>query len=182
MTGYIIRRVLWIIPVMWAVATITFFLMHAVPGGPFDRERELPPAVMENLNKKYNLDRPLYEQYGLYFWDLLHGDLGNSYRSVNQPVTGLIREGWMTTAQLAAALLLGPTSKGPPTAPRVPPHTTSEIARPRASGRLTSAAMNRESCDPARVASGGHPLFHPLDIGQSGVAGVNVGRAVWHRG
>ena len=106
MTGYIIRRVLWIIPVMWAVATITFFLMHAVPGGPFDRERELPPAVMENLNKKYNLDKPLYEQYGLYFWDLLHGDLGNSYRSVNQPVTGLIREGWMTTAQLGTVAFI----------------------------------------------------------------------------
>ncbi|MDO8691486.1 MAG: ABC transporter permease [Dehalococcoidia bacterium] len=106
MTGYIIRRVLWIIPVMWAVATITFLLMHAVPGGPFDRERELPPAVMENLNKKYNLDKPLYEQYGLYFWDLLHGDLGNSYRSVNQPVTGLIREGWITTAQLGTVAFI----------------------------------------------------------------------------
>ena len=106
MTGYIIRRTLWIIPVLWAVATITFFLMHAVPGGPFDRERELPPQVMENLNKKYNLDKPLYEQYGLYFWDLLHGDLGNSYRSVNQPVTGLIREGWITTAQLGTVAFI----------------------------------------------------------------------------
>ena len=106
MTGYIIRRVLWIIPVMWAVATITFLLMHAVPGGPFDRERELPPEVMENLNKKYNLDKPLYEQYGLYFWDLLHGDLGNSYRSVNQPVTGLIREGWLTTAELGTVAFI----------------------------------------------------------------------------
>ncbi|MDP2673321.1 MAG: ABC transporter permease [Dehalococcoidia bacterium] len=106
MTGYIIRRTLWIIPVLWAVATITFLLMHAVPGGPFDRERELPPQVMENLNKKYNLDKPLYEQYGLYFWDLLHGDLGNSYRSVNQPVTGLIREGWMTTAQLGTVAFI----------------------------------------------------------------------------
>src|SRR3990170_2613829 len=102
MTGYIIRRTLWIIPVLWAVATVTFFLMHAVPGGPFDRERELPPTVIQNLNKKYNLDKPFYEQYGLYFWDLLHGDLGVSYRSTDQPVARLIREGWKVTAQLGA--------------------------------------------------------------------------------
>ena len=106
MTGYIIRRTLWIIPVLWAVATVTFLLMHAVPGGPFDRERELPPQVIANLNKKYNLDKPLYEQYGLYFWDLLHGDLGNSYRNVNQPVTGLIREGWLTTAELGTVAFI----------------------------------------------------------------------------
>ncbi|MDP2949544.1 MAG: ABC transporter permease [Chloroflexota bacterium] len=106
MTGYIIRRTLWIIPVMWAVATITFFLMHAVPGGPFDRERELPPAVMQNLNRKYNLDKPLHEQYGLFFWDLAHGDLGLSFRSANQPVTDLIRDGWKVTAQLGVVAFL----------------------------------------------------------------------------
>ncbi len=114
MTGYIIRRVLWMIPVFWAVATITFFLMHAVPGGPFSQEKELPPAVIENLNKKYNLDKPLYEQYGRYLWDLAHGDLGQSYRSVNQPVLGLIQEGWKVTAQLGGvafvyALVFGMT-------------------------------------------------------------------------
>jgi len=100
MTGYIIRRVLWMIPVLWAVATITFLLMHAVPGGPFSQEKELPPAVIANLNKKYDLDKPLYEQYGRYLWKLAHGDLGQSYRSVNQPVIGLIRDGWTVTAEL----------------------------------------------------------------------------------
>ena len=63
MTGYIIRRVLWTIPVLWAIATITFFLMHAVPGGPFDRDRELPPPIRANLERKYGLDDPLPEQY-----------------------------------------------------------------------------------------------------------------------
>jgi len=106
MTGYIIRRTLWIIPVLWAVATVTFFLMHAVPGGPFDRERELPPSVIENLNRKYNLDKPLYQQYGLFFWDLAHGDLGLSFRSANQPVADLIREGWKVTAQLGVVAFL----------------------------------------------------------------------------
>lgn len=114
MTGYIIRRVLWMIPVLWAVATITFLLMHAVPGGPFSQEKELPPAVIANLNRRYDLDKPLYEQYGRYLWDLAHGDLGQSYRSVNQPVIGLIREGWPVTAQLGGvafvyALVFGMT-------------------------------------------------------------------------
>jgi len=66
MTGYVIRRILWIIPVLWAVATITFFLMHAVPGGPFDQEKRVPPAVLANLNAKYNLDKPIYEQYDVF--------------------------------------------------------------------------------------------------------------------
>src|SRR5262245_49176811 len=99
MTAFIIRRILWTIPVLWAVATITFFLMHAVPGGPFDRERPLPPAVQANLDKKYNLDKPLVEQYVLYFENLLQGDLGTSFRT-QKPVTELIKDGWITTAQL----------------------------------------------------------------------------------
>jgi oligopeptide transport system permease protein len=105
MTGYIVRRVLWIIPVLWAVATITFLLMHAVPGGPFDQEKQVPPAVLANLNAKYNLDKPLIEQYGLFFWDLGHGDLGISFRS-QQPVLDLIKDGWPTTAQLGLTTFL----------------------------------------------------------------------------
>lgn len=127
MSGYVIRRVLWIFPVLWAVATITFFLMHAVPGGPFSSDRPLPPQVIENLNKKYNLDKPIYEQYALYLWDLggptLHEsvlgldlgparlpgpklDLGVSYHSVDQPVGGLIKDGLKATVQLGVVAFL----------------------------------------------------------------------------
>jgi len=113
MTAYIIRRVLWTIPVLWAVATITFFLMHAVPGGPFDRDRPLPAAVQANLNAKYNLDKSLPEQYLLYFKDLVQGDLGTSFRT-QRPVTDLIKDGWVQTAQLglmafAFAMVIGLT-------------------------------------------------------------------------
>jgi len=113
MTAYIIRRVLWTIPVLWAVATITFFLMHAVPGGPFDRDRPLPAAVQANLNAKYNLDKSLPEQYVLYFKDLAQGDLGTSFRT-QQPVVDLIKDGWVQTAQLglmafAFAMVIGLT-------------------------------------------------------------------------
>ena len=111
MTGYVVRRILWMIPVLLAVATITFFLMHAVKGGPFDQEKQLPPAVLNNINAKYNLDKPLYEQYGLFFWDLAHGDLGISFRN-QRPVLDILKDGWPVTAQLgvttfAFALVLG---------------------------------------------------------------------------
>ena len=99
MTAFIIRRILWTIPVLWAVATITFFLMHAVPGGPFDRDRPYPPAVQARLDAKYNLDKPLLEQYVLYFKDLAQGDLGTSFRT-QKPVTELIKDGWVATSQL----------------------------------------------------------------------------------
>ncbi len=105
MTGYLIRRTLWIVPVLWAVATITFFLMHAVPGGPFDREKELPPSVLANLEKRYNLDEPLIKQYGLYLEGLLQGDLGVSFKS-NRQVTAIIQEGFEVTAQLGVVAFL----------------------------------------------------------------------------
>lgn len=99
MTAYAIRRVLWLIPVLWAVATITFFLMHAVPGGPFTQEKKLPEAIVLALNRRYNLDEPLWKQYLLYLWNLLHGDLGLSFRG-DRDVAMLIRDGFFVTAQL----------------------------------------------------------------------------------
>src|SRR3989304_9782867 len=93
MPGSVTRRILWIIPVLWAVATVTFFLMHAVPGGPFDREKELPPGTLLNLEKRYNLDEPLLVQHGLYLKGLAPGDLGLSFK--NKPeVTDIIRDGF----------------------------------------------------------------------------------------
>ncbi len=105
MTGFIIRRILWMIPLLWAVATVTFFLMHAVEGGPFDREKELPLNVLANLEAKYNLDKPLLEQYGLYMWDLVQGDLGLSFET-NREVSTIIREGLEVSAQLGATAFL----------------------------------------------------------------------------
>jgi len=105
MTGYVIRRFLWMIPLLWAVATVTFFLMHAVEGGPFDREKELPANVLANLEKKYNLDEPLLVQYGLYLKGLVQGDLGLSFEN-NREVTTIIREGFEVSAQLGGIAFL----------------------------------------------------------------------------
>ncbi len=99
MLGYVIRRILWMIPLVWAVATITFFLMHLVPGGPFDQEKQLPPAAMANLEKRYNLDEPILKQYSLYLWDLAHGDLGISFRQ-DREVTDILKDGFWVSAQL----------------------------------------------------------------------------------
>jgi len=127
MTGYVIRRVLWILVVIWAIITITFVLMHNVEGGPFSRERELPPNVIAALNHKYGLDKPVFSidvwnsQYGQYIGDLLPfkadfppfktPDLGQSF-SKDQQVSDLIRHGFWVSLQLGVtafifAVLLG---------------------------------------------------------------------------
>jgi oligopeptide transport system permease protein len=60
MIDYAIRRLIWVIPVMIAVAAVTFFLMYRAPGGPWDREKTLPAATIKALDKKFGLDRPLW--------------------------------------------------------------------------------------------------------------------------
>jgi oligopeptide transport system permease protein len=99
MTTYLIRRVLQLIPVLWAVATITFILMHMVPGGPFTQDKQLPANIIAALNHRYNLDEPLWKQYLLYLWNISHGDLGLSFRG-DRDVSQLIRDGFFVTAQL----------------------------------------------------------------------------------
>ena len=99
MTGYVVRRVIWLVPVLWAVATITFILMHAVPGGPFTQEKPLPQSIINALNARYNLNEPLWKQYVLYLWHILHFDLGLSFRG-DRDVAELIRAGFFVTVQL----------------------------------------------------------------------------------
>jgi len=103
---YSIRRLFWIVLVLFVVAFITFSLMHLVPGGPWDREKALAPQVIENLNKRYGLDKPFYEQFGDYLWNLLHGDLGVSYRYQDRGVTEIILEGLPKTATLGGIAFL----------------------------------------------------------------------------
>lgn len=113
MTAYILRRLLVMVPLLWAIATITFFLMHAVPGGPFDNEKPLPPDTVAALERKYNLDGSLMDQYRSFLGGLVQGDLGLSFRQ-DRPVTEVISEGVPESAQLGLcaftfALVLGLT-------------------------------------------------------------------------
>lgn len=105
MARYIIRRLLWMIPVLWFVATITFVLMHMVPGGPWDLEKPVPPAVVRALNEKYGLDQPLHIQYLVFLARVVRGDLGPTYSYQDRPVTEIIRQGLPATAALGAAAL-----------------------------------------------------------------------------
>ena len=99
MAGYAFRRILAFVPLIWAIATITFLLMNAVPGGPFDREKPLPPATKANLEAKYNLDGSLIERYGAFMRSLAKGDLGISFNQ-DRPVVDIIRERLPKTLQL----------------------------------------------------------------------------------
>jgi oligopeptide transport system permease protein len=98
--AYIVRRILWIIPVLFTVSVITFFLMHAVPGGPWDREKQLPQATVDRLNAKYGLDDPIYVQYITWATKFIQGDLGPSYRYTDRTVNDIVADGFWTTVQL----------------------------------------------------------------------------------
>jgi oligopeptide transport system permease protein len=97
---YIARRFLWIIPVLFAVSIITFTLMHAVPGGPWDRDKRLPQATMDRLNEKYGLDQPIYIQYITWAGKFVQGDLGPSYRFIDRTVNDIVGDGILTTVHL----------------------------------------------------------------------------------
>ena len=90
MFRFILRRVLETIPVLLAVATITFFMLKLAPGGPFDDERQVPEAVKAKLLEYYGLDRPWYEQYFMQMAKLVRGDLGFSFKYPNRTVNGVI--------------------------------------------------------------------------------------------
>lgn len=100
MSGYVLRRLLGMIPLLWAVATVTFFLMHAVPGGPFAADGErLQPETIAALEERYGLDAGVAEQYVRFLGGLATGDLGISFQQ-NRPVTDVVAERIGPTVQL----------------------------------------------------------------------------------
>jgi oligopeptide transport system permease protein len=101
MLSFILRRLASAIPTLFLIITIAFFLMRVAPGGPFDLERPLEAKVMDNLNRIYKLDRPLWEQYWLYLSALMRGDLGPSFYYRDFSVAELLGRG------LPVSMLLG---------------------------------------------------------------------------
>ena len=90
MWSYTLRRLLAAIPTLLAVISVCYFLLHATPGGPFDSERQVSAAVLANLQAKYHLDLPVWQQYLLYLKSLLQGDLGASFRYADWSVNDLV--------------------------------------------------------------------------------------------
>ena len=106
MWSYTLRRVLSTLPTMLAVISICYFLLHATPGGPFDSERQVSAAVLANLQAKYHLDLPLWQQYLMYLQSLLHGDLGASFRYADWSVNDLVANALPVSAAIGGGSLI----------------------------------------------------------------------------
>ena len=105
MAKYILKRIATSIITLWAVITITFFMLRLLPGGPFTGERNIPEAIMQNLEVKYGLDKPLFEQYGLYLKNLLQGDLGESMKYAGKEVSEIISYSFPSSAKLGVVVI-----------------------------------------------------------------------------
>ncbi len=106
MFSYIVKRILNAVAVLWVVITITFFLMHAIPGGPFTAEKSLPPVVLHSIEERYKLNDPLYKQYGDYLTNLLQGDLGPSFKYPGRTVNDIIKDGFPVSFELGMEAIL----------------------------------------------------------------------------
>lgn len=107
MFAYALRRIAGLVPTLFVLVTLSFFIIRLAPGSPFDQEQQLPAAVRANLDAAYGLDAPLLTQYGRYLAGAVQGDLGPSFRYKDYAVTELIGAGLplSLTIGLAAAVL-----------------------------------------------------------------------------
>ena len=108
MRNYFIKRFIQSLLTVILIASVTFFMMHSIPGGPFTRERPVPDEIMRALNAKYNLDAPLIVQYYDYMKGLVTFDLGPSFSKIGVSVNELIATGFPVTGRigLLAALFI----------------------------------------------------------------------------
>jgi ABC-type dipeptide/oligopeptide/nickel transport system permease component len=106
MLKFIVKRILWALVTIWAIISITFIIMHSIPGDPFAREGSMPEAVYQNLRSFYNLDEPLYIQYGLYLKQIAQFDFGPSLKSNTLTVNDYIANGFPVSLQLGAQALI----------------------------------------------------------------------------
>jgi oligopeptide transport system permease protein len=112
MLVFLVRRLLTIFATLLVLATITFFLLRVVPGGPFDSDKALPPDIKANVEAKFGLDKPLYRQYTDYLVGMTHFDFGPSFKYLGRNVTDIIMDTLPTSVELGLysiglALVLG---------------------------------------------------------------------------
>ena len=106
MLKYILKRVGISLITLWVVITLTFFLLRLLPGGPFLGERNIPEAIRKNLEVKYGLDKPLFEQYVIYLKDLIKGDMGPSMKYTGRDVDEIINYSFPSSAKLGAVAVV----------------------------------------------------------------------------
>lgn len=105
MLQFLLRRLLWFIPVFFLVTGITFVTMHALPGGPFDSDKT-PPALVQQMEHTFGLNRPLYQQYAIWLSNVARLEFGPSLAARGKPVAGFLLPGLAVSAQLGAMALL----------------------------------------------------------------------------
>ena len=106
MLRFILRRLLEMIPVLFIVATVTFFMMRMAPGGPFDQEKQPTKEIRARLEAHYGLDQPLYKQYLRQMGHLLHGDLGPSFKYPSRTVNEIIADSFPVSLELGLESLV----------------------------------------------------------------------------
>ena len=129
MISLLLKRLFHGLIVLWVVATLTFLLLRLAPGGPFDSERKLPPEVIANLEAKYHLDEPIWQQYLRYLSGIAQGDFGPSYKYLDRGVTQIIADTLPTSASLGGLAALFALSVAFPTGLLAAYHRNSSIDR-----------------------------------------------------
>ncbi len=114
MAAFIVRRLINMMVALFVLATLIFFMTRALPGGPFDREKPLPPEIVKNLEAHYGLDQSLGRQYLDFLWGAVRGDFGPSYSSRNDSVMALIARHLPVSAELGVWSLLFAVALGIP--------------------------------------------------------------------
>ncbi|MBK7368278.1 MAG: ABC transporter permease [Candidatus Eisenbacteria bacterium] len=106
MIAFVVRRALLIVPTLFVIATLTFFLVRLAPGGPFQSEKEIPKAALAQMQRAYGLDQPLPVQYVRFVTHAAVGDFGPSYKYPQRQVRDIILEGFRVSAELGGWALL----------------------------------------------------------------------------
>jgi len=113
MIGFVFRRVVGAVVTLFVIITLSFFMMRLAPGGPFSKDRNFPPEVLANIEKKYDLDKPLLVQYGLYLKRIVFDfDLGPSTRYSDRSVNELVGDGFMYSLKVGLGALIVALSMG----------------------------------------------------------------------
>lgn len=106
MLAYSFKRLISAIPTLFIMIAVAFFMIRVAPGGPFDTEKSVPPEIQANLEKAYNLDKPVYEQFWIYLKNLTKGDFGPSFQYKDYTVTELIQTGFPVSIKLGLSAML----------------------------------------------------------------------------
>ncbi len=106
MLKFVVKRLAIAIPTLLILVTLSFFLMQAAPGSPFTGDFNMPPEILANLEAKYHLNEPLWKQYAFYLWDLVHGDLGPSFKYKDYTVNELVAQSFPVSMTIGIAAFI----------------------------------------------------------------------------